>query len=540
MTNPSRDLDIRLISSEPEANDSPPGHPRSGRTQANSSRLGLPKAPTLPLQRRRTAWVLLLLGLPALLTSMRLLREHLAVGTGLLVTLLLTVIVAAIGGQLPGLVGAVVGALSVNWVLVPPYGTLDVRDPADTISLAVFVLVAIIVAKLVHEASRRASEAARARRDAQALSRSAMVLSSSQDPLSELAHEACTVLQQRAVAIFERSSDGGWMRLATAGEDPPTAISDGTAHPVDDVARHVLVLHGRDLDSNDVALLNGLADQITVALESTELRREAAEVEILGRANELRNAILQAVSHDLRTPLTAIKASVTSLLSPEVTFSPGDTALLLSTIDEEVDRLDRVVGNLLDMSRLQSGVLRVHREQALVEEVVASAVASLGLTPDQVDVATPRNLPPVLIDDALLERAIANVLANAAAVQPRGTPIRVTASAPVPDTGPDGVSHEGSADGQRAGEPQSFVELRISDLGPGIPVEDRELAIQPFQRLGDSDGPVGVGLGLAIASGLTSAIGGELELDETPGGGLTVAFRLPTAGPDDNPRKSPM
>src|SRR5690606_27872667 len=120
---------------------------------------------------------------------------------------------------------------------------------------------------------------------------------------------------------------------------------------VDDVAKHVLVLHGRDLDSNDVALLNGLADQITVALESTELRREAAEIEILGRANELRNAILQAVSHDLRTPLTGIKASVTSLLSPEVTFGPDDTALLLSTIDQEVDRLDRVVGNLLDMSR---------------------------------------------------------------------------------------------------------------------------------------------------------------------------------------------
>ncbi|MGB6059098.1 MAG: DUF4118 domain-containing protein, partial [Microthrixaceae bacterium] len=256
---------------------------------------------------------------------MRFLREHLAVGTGLLVALLLTVIVAAIGGQLPGLVGAVVGALSVNWVLVPPYGTLDVRDPADTISLAVFVLVAIIVATLVHEASRRASEATRARGDAQALSRSAMVLASSQDPLTELAHEACTVLQQRAVAIFERSSDGGWLRLATAGEDPPAAISDGTAHPVDEVARHVLVLHGRDLDSNDIALLNGLADQITVALESTELRSEAAEVEILGRANELRNAILQAVSHDLRTPLTGIKASVTSLLSPEVTFSPDDT-----------------------------------------------------------------------------------------------------------------------------------------------------------------------------------------------------------------------
>ncbi|HTN99187.1 MAG TPA: DUF4118 domain-containing protein [Microthrixaceae bacterium] len=475
----------------------------------------MPKAAALSVQRQRAAWLTLVVGLPLLLGVMALLRDHLTVGTELLLTLSLTVTVAAIGGLVPGLVGAVLGALSVNWALVSPYGTLDIHDNADTLSLGVFVLVAIIVSTLVDQASRRAAEAARARGDAQALSRSAMVLASSRDPLSELAQEACTVLRQHAVAIFERTNDGGWERLATAGEDPPAAVADGTAHPVDEVARHVLVLHGRSLDSNDVVLLEGLADQIAVALESTALRREAAEVEILGRANALRNAILQAVSHDLRTPLTGIKASVTSLLSSEVNFSPSDTTLLLSTIDEEVDRLDRVVGNLLDMSRLHGGVLQVNAEDVPLEEIVGSAVASLGLTPDQVAISIPRSLPPVRVDDALVERAIANVLANAIAVQPAGVAVALSANV-------------------AEGDPAT-VELHIVDHGPGIATDDRELAVQPFQRLGDSYSHAGVGLGLAIASGMTHAIGGEMNLSDTTHGGLTVTFQLPTA--DDPSRE---
>lgn len=503
----SPNLDVRQIST---------GIDGEGPDRDRRGLLGLwlnsTRRPSVPLSRRLVAWLILVIGLPVLLASMKTATDHLAVGAALLVTLLLTVVVAAIGGQLPGLTGAVIGALSVNFVLVPPYGTLDVSDPDDTVSLAVFVLVAIIVSTLVNQATRRAVEAMRARQDAQSLSRTAMVLASSQEPLSALAREACTVLDQRAVAIFERSDDGGWLRLATAGEYPPADISDGTAHPVDPIARHVLVLHGKALDPNGVDLLNGLADQITVALESIELRREAAEVEILSRANELRNAILHAVSHDLRTPLTGIKASVTSLLSPEVKFSADDTTQLLSTIDEQVDRLDRVVGNLLDMSRLQSGVLRVHREHVMIDDVVAAAVGSLGMDSRAVLIEIPEDLPPVLIDSALAERAVANVIANAAEVQPEGIPIRVDCSL--------------------AGADQRFVELRVSDRGPGIPVEDRQIAVLPFQRLSDTSRHQGVGLGLAIASGLTAALGGQMELDDNPDGGLTVKFVFPKVGDD--------
>ena len=181
---------------------------------------------------------------------------------------------------------------------------------------------------------------------------------------------------------------------------------------------------------------------------------------------------------------------------PKSSSVPDDTALLLSTIDRQVDRLDHVVGNLLDMSRLQSGVLRVRTEETSVEEVVASAVSSLGLATDRVDIMIPRPLPPALIDGSLAERTIANVLANADAVHPASTPIRVEATSGEDDPG--------------------IVEVRVVDQGPGISPLYRERALLPFQRLDDSQQRVGVGLGLAIANGLTDAVGGTMHWGRPP------------------------
>jgi len=217
--------------------------------------------------------------------------------------------------------------------------------------------------------------------------------------------------------------------------------------------------------------------------------------------------LLAAVSHDLRTPLASIKASVTSLLQQDIDWPPEATREFLETIDEESDRLNSLVGNLLDMSRLQTGALQLLVREVGLEEVVPRAIAGLPDRAVPVMLDLPETLPRVRADVGLLERAVANVVDNARAWSPVDRPVRVEAGAVL-----------------------DRVDLRVIDHGPGIPESERELIFRPFQRLGDNsrDG-TGVGLGLAVARGFVEAMGGELAVEDTPGGGLTMVLSMPVA-----------
>jgi two-component system sensor histidine kinase KdpD len=268
----------------------------------------------------------------------------------------------------------------------------------------------------------------------------------------------------------------------------------------------VLAIAGPDLTGDDRYVLRAFTDQLAVALQSRQLQAEAAIAETLSQANDLRTALLRAVSHDLRTPLASIKASATTLLSEDLRLAPDATKELLSTIDEEADRLNVLIGNLLDMSRLQSGTFELVQRDVGLDEVVAQSLASLGERAAHVVTEVPENLPRIHIDAALLERAVANVIDNAVAWSPLDRPVRVLACA-FDDT----------------------VELRVVDRGPGIPPDQRELVFQPFQRLGDQNTGSGVGLGLAVARGFVDALGGELAVDDTPGGGATIIFTFKAA-----------
>lgn len=251
-----------------------------------------------------------------------------------------------------------------------------------------------------------------------------------------------------------------------------------------------------------VALYVTIADR--QANESASARAEAAALE---RGNELRTALLSAVSHDLRTPLASIKASVSSLRAGDVTWSDDETAEFLAAIEDDTDRLNQLIGNLLDMSRLQTGAFDVVRRPVALDEVVANALDSLGPTADGVTVDVPEHLPLALVDPGLLERAVANVVANALAWSPHDRPVELRAALAPPD-----------------------LELRVVDHGPGLPRGAAQRIFQPFQRMGDHSRG-GVGLGLAIARGFVDAIGGELTLEDTPGGGATFRFLVATSVP---------
>ena len=267
----------------------------------------------------------------------------------------------------------------------------------------------------------------------------------------------------------------------------------------------MLVVAGDALPAEDRRLLSAFVSHLRLAQTTLRLQTAATRADALAEANDLRDALLAAVSHDLRGPLANIKAAATSLLSTDVEWSDEDVDTFAGIIDAEADRLTRLIVNLLDMSRLRAGMLGTQIEPTAVDDVVYAALASLASDTSGVDVDAPPGLPLVTADAALLERALANIVQNAIDWAPEGTRVRIEAAHVV-----------------------DHVEVRVIDRGAGIAEDQRDAVFQPFQRLGDG-GPAahdGIGLGLAVAEGFVEAMDAEIGIDDTPGGGATVSISL--------------
>jgi two-component system sensor histidine kinase KdpD len=453
----------------------------------------------LPRRRQALGFVLAAVGLPLLTLVLAQLRDQLELPSVMLLFLLLVVAVAALGGLWPGLTAAAGGFLLVNYFFIEPHHTLTIADAEDVLALFVFLAVGAIVSSFVALAARRAAEGARARAEAEALSRLA-----GSSTVSALLEGLCRVLGLEGAAVLHRF-DGGWRIEAASGDRVPESPEASSATSELD-ADHVLALAGGPIRSEDQRVLDAFAKELAASVHVGELEAEAEAAGGLTAANELRAALLAAVSHDLRTPISAIKASVTSLLQRDVDWTPEARQEFLETIDEETDRLNALVGNLLDMSRLQVGALEISALPIGLDEVLPAALHSIGAPDGSVQVDVAETLPRVLADRGLLERALANVISNAVRFSPSGSPPRITA---------------GVVDGG--------VDVRVVDRGPGVPRSEWDRLFKPFQRLGDAGQSEGVGLGLAVAKGFIEAMGGEIEADDTPGGGLTITARLRAA-----------
>jgi two-component system sensor histidine kinase KdpD len=461
----------------------------------------------VPSISRRRIWIaagVATVSLPLLTLVLDALRAELSLGSILLFYLLVVVIVAAIGGFLPAILTAIAAFLIANWFFTPPVHTFTISDKDNLVALIAFVIVGAVVGELVSRVARRRMQAAQAQAEAETLARLSGTLLSEQDPLPALMSGLRTAFACSSVSVLRRDGET-WRVESSAGTPVPTRPEDAQVSvPLD--ADTTLAVSGPGFDDADLQTLRAFAGQLVLAVERRRLRAEAAAAEGLAEANELRTALLAAVSHDLRTPLASIKASVTSLLQPDVQLGETSRGELLETIDEETDRLDNLVGNLLDMSRLQTGALELVWRPVGFDEVVPAALQSLGDTTGRILVDVPETLPRVRADAALLERAVANVVENAMHASPPDRPVRVF-----------------------AGTTQGRVELNVCDEGTGIPVEQREGVFRPFQRLGDSSQGDGVGLGLAVAKGFVEAMHGDLTIEDTPGGGATFVISLPVA-----------
>lgn len=467
---------------------------------------GLPIARGARLGRARIIWGWLVgVGGPVLLS---LLLKGMENGPGLandvLLFLFLTVGAALLGGLRPALASAAAGSLLLNYWFTPPTHTLTVQDPENFVAIVIFFAVAVAVASVVDLAARRTHQAARLRAESEILSFLAGSVLRGETTLAALLDRVRETFGMESVALLERQSDvDPWTCAGSVGPAPVARPEDADVDmPVGD--HMALALSGRVLPAEDRRVLGAFAAQAAVVLDRQRLVGEAEEARRLAEGNRIRTALLAAVSHDLRTPLAAIKAAVSSLRSDDVAWSDDDEAELLEGIENGADRLDHLVGNLLDMSRLQTGTVTPLIREIDLDEVVPMALG--GVPEDSVELDIPETLPMVAVDPGLLERAVANIVENAVKYSPDGERVTVAASAL----------------GAR-------VELRVADGGRGVPDEAKERIFEPFQRYGDAPRGAGVGLGLAVARGFVESMGGTLDAEDTPGGGLTMVLTLKAA-----------
>ena len=386
---------------------------------------------------------------------------------------------ALLGGRWPAVLAALLAGLSLNYWFTPPLHQLRIASAENVATILIFLVVAIAVSSLVDLAARRAHQASVARAEADnlaLLNRSALV----DDDVPRLLGVVAETLGFDAAAL-----------------DAPGVVRDGTRFPLPD--GWSLSVRGRPPDEAERRVLAAFAGHLALLRGRAELARQVDAARELELGNRVRTALLAAVSHDVRTPLAALKVAVSTLRTPGVQWDEADRAELLDTAEEATDRLTAIVADLLDMTRLESGGIRLSLDDVDVEDLLSRAAVGAR----DVAVVVPGDLPAVRVDVGLTDRLLANLVANALR-HAEASPVALVAEA-----------------ANRA------VEIRVVDHGPGVPDELKERMFAPFERLGTGARGDGVGLGLTVALGLAQAQGASVRAEDTPGGGLTMVVTLP-------------
>jgi K+-sensing histidine kinase KdpD len=468
------------------------------------------RGPRLNLSARRqlAGLALAAAGLPLLTLLLNGTTSSLSLEGEVLLYLLAVVIIAIVGGIVVAVAAAIAAALLINYYFVEPQHTLSVAHADQAVALVVFVVVAVVVSGALEIAARRARTAEQASAQAETLSVLAGADLDDHESLRGVLNQARKTFAMQSVVLKVRDHmSGDWSDVEQAGWAPPGNEAPMRFDvPISPDLR--LIGRGPAMFAEDQRVLQAFAAAAQTAFEGRRLTEEASQARSLATVDRQRTALLAAVGHDLRTPLATIKASASTLRQKDVSWSDDERDELLETIEDSADRLDAVVANLLDASRLQAGAVSVQAVPVSLDEMVSAAVLAVSGASDRVTADVPEDLPLVSADPGLLERVIVNLLDNALRYGHDNGTVEVHALA-------------GS----------ESAKLEIVDHGPGVAAEQRERLFEPFQRLGDS-GDGGVGLGLSVARGFVEAMGGAMVADQTAGGGLTMRIRLPLAGRD--------
>jgi K+-sensing histidine kinase KdpD len=452
----------------------------------------------VPVVRRRAGYAVAAIGLAVLTAALIAVRDSISLDSVLLLYLLAVVVVAVVGGMRPALAAAVSSFLLANWFLTKPYHTFDVENRNSVIALVVFVLVAATVSVVVDVSSQRLLSATRSQMEADLLARFAKQPVIDTSPASTLQLIRASFGMNAVALVDDRNGEA---RVVEAVGELDRSVEPSLR--VDAGGGMHVIAAGPLLFAEDRRVLSSLATTAARAWEGRELAAEAARSTELAAVDRLRSALLAAVGHDLRTPLTGIKAAVSSLRQHDVEWTPAQQEELLATIEESADRLDDLIANVLAMSRLEAGALLVELLPTPLDEVVGRAL--IGLPADRFELQVPDDLPLARADPGLLERVVANLADNAVRHEPPGGRVRIDAT-PLDD---------------------ERLELSVIDHGPGLAEKNWDGIFAPFQRFDDRG--VGTGLGLAIARGFATAMDATLVPSHTPGGGLTMTVTLQVA-----------
>ncbi len=463
---------------------------------------------SLTWRRRIAGFALAIVAGPLLTWVLVSYRSGESITSDVLAYQLLVVVVALIGGIWPALLAALLSGLTLDFFFIDPLNTITVARPLHLLALFLYIVNAVLVSYVVDQAARRTRIARRAAAESELLATVAGSVLRGQDALQALIArilEAFSLdgvrLVANGVTLYQEGDLTSLDRINIISVKIPAKNAEGSSPSS---AR--LELCGPDLAASERRLLAVITAQIEAALEHSALAETAESVGSLTETDKMRSALLAAVGHDLRRPLTAATAAISGLRSEDIVWSDADRNELLATAEESLESLSALVTDLLDVSRVQAGVLAVSMTELDVEEVVLPALDELGLGPSDVELDLSPNFQQILADAGLLQRVIVNLLSNAVRYSPPTERVLVTASCF-----------------------RDHVEIRVIDQGPGVAEERRDDIFVPFQRLGDTDNTTGLGLGLALSKGFVEGMGGTLEADDTPGGGLTMVISLPVA-----------
>ena len=468
---------------------------------ASARRLPRPSRGALSARRVFLGFALALVCGPLLSWMLTFSRGEATITTEVLAYQLLVVIVALVGGIWPALFTAILSGVTLDFLFVAPLYRVTIADPVHALALMLYVVIAILVSAIVDRAARRLRAAMKATAEAELLATVAGSVLRGQSAVLALVTRTREAFGATGVRLI--APDGSV--IARDGEPTPT----GDPARFDVGSRAVLEVHGADLDADQRRLLAAIVAQLSGSLENADLSEKARAASEISAADQVRTALLSAVSHDVRRPLAAAIAAVGGLRAAGPALAADDRRELLDTASESLEALATLVTDLLDVSRVEAGALAVRLSQVDLASVVLASVDELGFSPDQATLALDPDVPSVYADGTLLQRAIVNLLANAERHTPPHTPVTLTTS--------------------RLGD---VVEIRVIDHGPGIDADKRESMFLPFQRHGDTDNTAGLGLGLALSRGFVEGMGGRIDAEDTPGGGLTMVVALPATGKD--------
>ncbi|HEX5937870.1 MAG TPA: ATP-binding protein [Actinomycetota bacterium] len=446
---------------------------------------------------------------PGILTLAALLPIEVETTTAALAYVLAVVVASATGGLIAGLVASGVSFLALNFFFTPPLHTFAVEETVDLVALAVFLAVSATVGAMLSRVLEQRARAERREREARLLNHLGSRLRTGEPTEDVLRSLAASITESFDLARCEITTDQGDAVVAVGrpiASDAREEVMPITTHDRE-LGRIAVFTDGTraPLSAEERGVIRTLAGQVALAVESERLGSEAERARLESETNRLRAALFSSVTHDLRTPLSSITASVSTLLDERdgSRLASEDRRELLETIDQEAGRLNRVIGNLMDLSRMRAGAVAPVRTPAAVDELIEGTLASAAavLKDHDLRLMLRDDLPEIPLDLGLIDQALTNVLENAARFTPPGKAITVVAAR------------------WREG-----VQIRVSDSGPGIPREDRERVFEPFVR---GEASAGTGLGLAIARAIVEAHDGTIRLGDEPGGGTAVVIELP-------------